>query len=159
MLHSVRKRFETWAILSRIAEATGRVLRRPKLQTLKPLALIVDDDPDVAPLVRFALGRYEISSEDVHEGAAALARLRERHYDLVILDLTMAGLNGFDVLRALKKEELLRAIPVIVLTSHSNDESLARSFGYGADDFVSKPFNPSDLAMRAYRLIYPMPRM
>lgn len=159
MLHSVRKRFETWAILSRIAEATGRVLRRPKLQTLKPLALLVDDDPDVAPLVRFALSRYEISSEDVHDGAAALARLRERHYDLVILDLTMAGLNGFDVLRALKQEELLRAIPVIVLTSHANDESLARSFGFGADDFVSKPFKASDLAMRAYRLIYPLPRM
>ena len=159
MLYSVRRRLDKWAILSRIAEATGGALRRPKLHTPKPLALIVDDDPDVAPLVSFALSRYEISSEDVHDGAAALARLRERHYDLVILDLTMAGLNGFDVLRALKNEELLRAIPVIVLTSHTNDESLARSFGYGADDFVSKPFKPSDLAMRAYRLIYPLPRL
>lgn len=119
-------------------------------------ALIIDDDPDIAPLVKIALAPYSIAGEDVQDAATALARLRAQHYDLVILDLAMDGLNGFDILLTLKKRTRFRSIPVIVLTGNGSDESLARSFGYGADDFVIKPFKPSDLGMRAYRLLDPL---
>lgn len=156
MLQSLRGGFQGSAILSRLGEVTRIFRDRRKLRLPQPTALIVDDDPDVAPLVRAALGPFAISVEDVLDGAAALERLRANRYDLVILDLAMNGLNGFDVLQTLKKQALLRAIPVIVLTANANDESLARSFGYGADDFVIKPFKPTELGMRAYRLLYPL---
>jgi len=122
---------------------------------VKSSALIVHDDPNIHPLVKAALSPYSVSSEGVHDGNAALARLRSHRYDLVILDLAMPELTGFDVLRALKTESALREIPVIVLTANSSDEALARSFGYGADDFVAKPFKATQLGMRAYRLLYP----
>jgi DNA-binding response OmpR family regulator len=118
--------------------------------------LVVDDDPEIVPLVKVALSCYAISSDGVHDGASAMERLRVHSYDLVILDLTMAGPTGFDVLQSLKKDTRLRKIPVIVLTGNNSDEALARSFGYGADDFVLKPFKPNELGMRAYRLLYPL---
>lgn len=156
MLHSLSRRFQGSALRSRLREATSSVRRWRKWRPLQPLALVVDDDPNIAPLVKVALGPYAISSEDVQDGTTALARLRKHHYDLVILDLAMAGINGFDILLALKNEARLRRIPVIVLTANASDESLARSFGYGADDFVVKPFKPTELGMRAYRLLYPL---
>ena len=144
------------AMLSRLSEAASPILGWCKWRARKPSALVVDDDPDIPPLVELALGRYAITSDNVNDGASAMARMRASNYDLVILDLGMAGLTGFDVLQALKLESKLRDIPVIVLTSNDSEEALARSFGYGADDFVLKPFKPTELGMRAYRLLYPL---
>jgi CheY-like chemotaxis protein len=144
------------AILSRLSNASNPILGWCKWRARKPSALVVDDDPDVPPLVELALGRYAISSDSVNDGASAIARLRVGSYDLVILDLAMGVPTGFDVLLSLKKETKLREIPVIVLTGNDSDEALARSFGYGADDFVLKPFKANELGMRAYRLLYPL---
>ena len=143
-------------MLSRLSEAASPILGWCKWRARKPSALVVDDDPDIPPLVELALGRYAITSDNVNDGSSAMARMRASNYDLVILDLGMAGLTGFDVLQALKLESRLRDIPVIVLTSNDSEEALARSFGYGADDFVLKPFKPTELGMRAYRLLYPL---
>jgi len=143
-------------MLSRLANASNPVLDWCKWRARKPSALVVDDDPEIPPLVEVALGRYAICSDSVKDGAGALAQLRAQTYDLVILDLGLPGPTGFEVLRAMKKEAQLRSIPVIVLTGNDSDEALARSFGYGADDFVVKPFNANELGMRAYRLLYPL---
>jgi DNA-binding response OmpR family regulator len=116
----------------------------------------VDDDPEILPLIKAALSRYAISCDGVNDGASAMERLRARSYDLVLLDLSMEGVAGFDVLLALKKDARFREISVIVLTGNESDEALARSFGYGADDFVLKPFRSNELAMRAYRLLNPL---
>jgi DNA-binding response OmpR family regulator len=143
-------------MLSRLSEAASPILGWCKWKVRKLSALVVDDDPDIPPLVELALGRYTISSDNTRDGASAMARLRSGIYDLVILDLGLAGLTGFEVLQALKKESKLREIPVIVLTGNDSEEALARSFGYGADDFVLKPFKSNELGMRAYRLLYPL---
>ncbi len=143
-------------MLARLSEAASPIPGWCKWKVRKPSALVVDDDPDIPPLVELALGRYTISSDHTRDGANAMARLRSGIYDLVILDLGLAGLTGFDVLQALKKESKLREIPVIVLTGNDSEEALARSFGYGADDFVLKPFKSTELGMRAYRLLYPL---
>ena len=155
MLLALRRHCHRSAVISRLIRASARVHAWCKWRTLAPSALVVDDDPDILPLVKAALSPYSVSSEGVDHGTAALARLRSHRYDLVILDLKMPELTGFDVLRVLKTEARLREIPVIVLTSNASDEALARSFGYGADDFVAKPFKATQLGMRAYRLLYP----
>ncbi len=144
------------AILSRLSNTANPILGWCKWRARRPSALVVDDDPAIPPLVGLALGRYAISSDSVSDGASAIARLRFTSYDLVILDLSIGGPTGFDVLLSLKKATRLREIPVIVLTGNDSDEALARSFGYGADDFVLKPFKPNELGMRAYRLLYPL---
>jgi len=144
------------ANLSRFSDSSEPLPGCCKSRTTTPLALIVDDDPDIPPLVESALDRFDVSSDSVNDGATALERLRAHTYDLVILDLAMAGLTGLDVLRSLKREARLQGIPVIVLTADASDEALARSFGYGADDFVVKPFKATELGMRAFRLLYPL---
>ena len=143
--------------LSRLSAASlDSVLGWCKWRARKPSALVVDDDPEILPLVKAALSRYSISCDGVNDGAGAMEQQRTHSYDLVLLDLAMEGLAGFDVLLALKKDARFRQIPVIVLTGNESDEALARSFGYGADDFVLKPFRPNELGMRAYRLLHPL---
>ena len=117
--------------------------------------LIADDDPNISPLVIAALKPYRTHTETVTNGADALTRLRERTYDLVILDLEMGGMHGFEVLRALRESPRSARIPVLILTGNGTNEALARSFGYGADEFVKKPFDTGELGVRAFRLIRP----
>ena len=143
-------------ILSCLSDAARLTAGRCESRAQKPAALVVDDDPDVPPLVERALARFDIFSDSVDDGAKAIARLRALTYDLVILDLGMPEPNGFEVLQALKKESRLRRIPVLVLTGDNSNDALARSFGCGADDLVVKPFNASELGLRAYRLLHPL---
>jgi DNA-binding response OmpR family regulator len=124
----------------------------------EPTVLVVDDDPDVAPLVAAALGPFHIRTDSAASGAEALARLCQCTYDLVVLDLVMADLHGFDVLRHLRAHPRFKAIRVLILTANWSHEALARSFGYGADDFVTKPFDLHELGIRAFRLIRPFSR-
>lgn len=121
----------------------------------QPTALIVDDDPDIAPLVGTALRSFDIGTESVSGGADALMQLYRRPYDLVILDLALGDVPGFEVLRALREAPLNRDVPVLILTADGSHEAIARSFGYGADEFVKKPFDLHELGMRAFRLISP----
>jgi DNA-binding response OmpR family regulator len=120
-----------------------------------PSVLIADDDPNVAPLVIAALKPYHLHTEAVKDGAGALSRLRERTFNLVVLDLEMADVHGLDVLRALREIPRYEHLPVLILTANGSNDAIARSFGYGADEFVKKPFDISELGLRAFRLIRP----
>lgn len=122
---------------------------------LPPSVLIADDDPNIAPLVLAALKPYRLHTEAVHDGAQALSRLRQRIFNLVILDLEMAGVHGLDVLRGLREIPRYEHLPVLILTADGSNDAIARSFGYGADEFVKKPFDISELGLRAFRLIRP----
>jgi DNA-binding response OmpR family regulator len=88
-------------------------------------------------------------------GADALSRLRERSYNLLVLDLEMAGMHGFQVLRALREIPRYERVPVLILTANGTNEALARSFGSGADEFIRKPFDLREFGVRAFRLIRP----
>ena len=120
-----------------------------------PSVLIADDDPNVAPLVVAALKPYHMYTEAVGSGADALNRLRERMYNLIVLDLEMAGVHGLDVLRSLRKIPRYERVPVLILTANCSHEAIARSFGHGADEFIKKPFDLAEFGVRAFRLIRP----
>lgn len=139
------------------SDATDPGREAVKVFTPKRFALVVDDDPAIPPLVELALAPYEFKVDAVPDGASALVRLRARAYDLVILDLVMVELDGFEVLQTMKRAPPLRGIPVIVLTADQSEQTVARSFGFGADDIVTKPFRLNELGMRAYRLTQPFP--
>ena len=121
----------------------------------EPTVIIVDDDPEIAPLVNKALMPFDIRTEAVVGGTDAIMRMRKRRYDLVVLDLAMGDVNGFDVLRAIRELPLNKDVPVLILTANGSPEALARSFGHGADEFVKKPFDLHELGIRAFRLIRP----
>jgi two-component system, OmpR family, response regulator TctD len=125
------------------------------VDTHPPSVLIADDDPNVAPLVRAALRPYQVHTEVVLGGTDALSRLRERSYSLLVLDLEMAGVHGFQVLRALRETPRYERVPVLILTANGTNEALARSFGSGADEFIRKPFDLREFGLRAFRLIRP----
>jgi DNA-binding response OmpR family regulator len=143
------------ALMDASITSTSRLERCPS--RLRRSVLVVDDDTNIPPVVQSALARYHFEIDSVYDGQSALLRLQSQLYDLVILDLGMAGLDGLEVMQTMKRKARLRKVPVMVLTSDDSEQALARSFGYGADDFVIKPFKLYDLGMRAYRLVHPFP--
>jgi two-component system, OmpR family, response regulator len=110
-----------------------------------PRVLIVDDDPHIRAVVRFALEREGFAVSEAADGAAGLAAFRAGTSDLLILDVTMPELNGTELCRLIRRES---DVPVIFLSSR--DEEIDRVLGLelGADDYVTKPFSPRELVAR-----------
>lgn len=112
------------------------------------LVLIVDDDEDLRILARKALVRagHEVIEAENGEEGLKLVDIHKPH--LVLLDLNMPGMDGFEVLKRLRSRETGRSLPVIVLTARGDEESARDSFQSGATDFLSKPFTPPQLDAR-----------
>ena len=115
--------------------------------------LVADDDADILELVSFRLEQAGHATVRARDGAEALELLRRHRPSLCVLDVLMPRLNGFEVLRALREDEDLRSIPVIMLTASVQDRDVARGFEVGADDYMRKPFNPRELQARVEALL------
>ena len=115
-----------------------------------PLAriLIVDDDELNRDMLVRRLEKNGYQIEEAATGQAALTKLKAGDYDLVLLDILMPGLDGFQTLEFIKADPRLRHIPVIMLTALDDVESTVRCIEAGAEDFVPKPFNPTILRAR-----------
>ena len=107
--------------------------------------LIVEDDPNTVELVRLYLGRdghKVLASADGNDG---LRLARDAHPDLVVLDVMLPGLNGMEVCRMLREES---EVPIVMLTARVDEEDRLTALDLGADDYVTKPFSPRELAAR-----------
>jgi DNA-binding response OmpR family regulator len=107
--------------------------------------LVVDDDPTVAEVVVRYLQREGYTAECVGNGHHAIERARARLPDLVVLDLMLPGIDGFEVYRQLRA---LAPVPVIMLTARGDEDDRVVGLELGADDYVSKPFSPRELTAR-----------
>ena len=107
--------------------------------------LIVDDEPANLSVLRYRLHAegYRVSAAD--SGARALQKARKENPDLILLDVIMPEMNGFQVSKHLKENARTKHIPVILLTSLDNEEFVAKGLTDGAVCFISKPYNPVDL--------------
>jgi two-component system, OmpR family, KDP operon response regulator KdpE len=107
--------------------------------------LVVDDDPQIRRVMRVTLTgqRYEV--EDATTGETALERLRERRFDLVLLDINMPGMGGVETCRAIRQHS---DIAIIMLTVRDDEADTVRALDAGADDYVTKPFKSSELSAR-----------
>lgn len=107
--------------------------------------LIIEDDPEIAALERdyLQINGYEVSV--CGSGSQGLGRLRSEVFDLVILDIMLPGMDGFDALKALRA---FSDIPVILLSARGEDIDKIRGLGLGADDYIQKPFSPGELVAR-----------
>lgn len=110
--------------------------------------LIVDDDRDVAQTIGMTLKRHDFRVQVAYGGLEALRMLKHVHPDLVLLDVMMPGLDGFEVCRRMRQDEETAMIPIIFLTARGLDQDRITGFRVGADDYVSKPFNSEELVMR-----------
>jgi DNA-binding response OmpR family regulator len=110
--------------------------------------LIVDDDPLLCNLLRLALGRAGYEAVETYAGDVALSYLAENSVDLILLDVMMADINGFDVLRRIKADARLSEIPVIFLTARVDAISQKTGLDIGAVEYLTKPITPEALLER-----------
>lgn len=107
--------------------------------------LVVDDEPRMIDFIRMNLELEGFQVLEARNGLDAMEMIRTRLPDLVILDVMMPQIDGFDTLRMLRE---FSTIPVIILTSKSDEDSKVRGLELGADDYVTKPFGPRELSSR-----------
>lgn len=113
-----------------------------------PQILVVDDDPDLVRLVRAYLERAGFQVLAAHDGATALHILRRERPALVVLDLMLPDQDGWDITRLVRADPLLTKIPIIMLTARIDDTDKIIGLELGADDYITKPFNPREVVAR-----------
>jgi putative two-component system response regulator len=117
------------------------------------LVLIVDDEPPNRELLRRMLARDGVETVTAADGHEALAAVSKRAPDLVLLDIGLPGINGFEVCRALKASRATRLIPVVMVTGMIDRRHRISGIEAGADDFLSKPFDTEELKARVRSLL------
>jgi len=115
--------------------------------------LVVDDEPDITALVAYHLAKAGYRVSTAANGTDALRSAREERPDVVVLDLMLPGLSGYEVLQELRKREETRDVGVILLTARREEADRIRGLSLGADDYLTKPFSPHELALRVAALI------
>ena len=115
--------------------------------------LVVEDDLDIAQLLRHHLVRAGFSVELLHEGREVSAVTRDSSPDVILLDLMLPGLDGFEVCRALRADARTAAVPVIMLTARAEESDRIVGLELGADDYVTKPFSPNEVVARVRALL------
>ncbi|MBV6415638.1 MAG: Transcriptional regulatory protein CpxR [Steroidobacteraceae bacterium] len=107
--------------------------------------LLIDDDRDLCAMLEELLGGEGFGVASLHSGPAALAHLEQHRVDLVVLDVMLPGMSGFDVLRELRRRSV---VPVLMLTARGDAVDRIVGLEVGADDYLAKPFHPRELIAR-----------
>ena len=115
--------------------------------------LVVEDDPDIANLIRHYLEKNGHAVQVLGSGGAVLAKVRGERPDLIVLDLMLPGLDGLMVCQALRSDPLTAAIPIIMVTARGDEADRIAGLELGADDYVTKPFSAKELAARVSALL------
>ena len=108
--------------------------------------LVVDDEPDVLLLCRVNLEFEGYEVMEASDGVEAMSRVRERRPDVVLLDVMMPRMDGWQVLSELKSDDELKDIPVVMLTAKVQDQDQIRGWSSGASEYITKPFSPLSLS-------------
>ncbi|MBV8206711.1 MAG: response regulator, partial [Acidobacteria bacterium] len=119
-----------------------------------PRILVIDDDVDLCALVKEYLETESFQVEAVHSGTRGLERARTGEHALVVLDVMLPGMSGFELLRTLRGAS---EIPVLLLTARGGDVDRVVGLELGADDYLAKPFNPRELVARIHAILRRVP--
>jgi two-component system alkaline phosphatase synthesis response regulator PhoP len=128
----------------RVPPVVSDSIRRDRLGRV----LVVEDEPDVAELIRFNLFKEGYEVVVVGNGADAVRRARDSKPDVILLDIMVPQLNGWEVCRRLKQDDETRRIPIIMVTGRVDEGDKVLGFELGADDYVTKPFSARELLAR-----------
>ena len=109
--------------------------------------LVVDDDVDLCEILSFNLERQGYKVQVAHSAIDAM-RLMTNYFHLIILDVMMPGMSGFDFAQKLKEDSIWARIPIVFLTAKDNEDDILRGFDIGADDYIAKPFSIKEFLAR-----------
>lgn len=121
------------------------------MENKRDMCLIVDDDEAVLSILCRAVNTSGIETSCVKSGEEALRALEEAKYDLILMDVNMSGMDCFEVIKEIRKRSI--ATPVIIVSGRKEDFDTLYGLDIGADDYVTKPFNPVTLGAKAKALI------
>lgn len=115
--------------------------------------LVIEDDKDIVELVRYNLEKdgYQVSSSG--DGSTGLAQVRKAPPDILILDLMLPKLSGLEICKEIRKDVSLNRLPILILTAKGEEADRVVGLELGADDYVTKPFSPRELAARVKALL------
>lgn len=117
-----------------------------------PLVMIVEDNPDIADYISLLLhSRYRVIKAS--DGYAALQLLSTQLPDIILTDLMMPGMDGYELCHAVRQSEILSDVPIVIISAKSEDKDRVRGYEDGADGYLLKPFNPSELQALITRLL------
>jgi two-component system phosphate regulon response regulator PhoB len=120
-----------------------------------PKIMVVEDDPHVLRQIAFALEHEGYAVTTATAGDDALRQLMLDRPDLLVTDVMMPGLDGYDLVDQLRRDEKLCDLPVIMVTARTADEDISKGFSSGTDIYIEKPFKPSELVAFVKRFVGP----
>jgi DNA-binding response OmpR family regulator len=115
--------------------------------------LIADDEPNIVVSLEFLMKREGHQVSVARDGAAALEAIRRDRPDLVLLDVMMPRLSGFEVCQSVRADETLAGVKILMLTAKGRDTDLAQGLGVGADAYMTKPFSTKELAAKVRQML------
>ncbi|MDQ8154607.1 MAG: response regulator transcription factor [Gemmatimonadota bacterium] len=118
-----------------------------------PRILVVDDEPDIVALVAYHLAKEGYRVATAATGTEALATARRERPALIVLDLMLPGLSGFEVLEQLRADAATSGIAVLMLTARREEPDRIKGLSLGADDYLTKPFSPQELVLRVRAIL------
>jgi two-component system phosphate regulon response regulator PhoB len=115
--------------------------------------LVVDDEPDIVALVAYHLAKAGFRVSTAATGQEGLTIARQDRPSLIVLDLMLPGLSGFDVLEQLRESKDTREVAILMLTARKEEPDRIRGLSLGADDYLTKPFSPQELVLRVRAIL------
>lgn len=115
--------------------------------------LVVDDEPNILLSLEFLMQRAGFEVKTAEDGESALERVAEDMPDILLLDISLPGISGFDVLEQLRRDPAHARLPIIMLTAHGREVEREKGMALGADDYITKPFSTQALVEKVQALL------
>ena len=146
---AVQNRWQLWKSCGSFVETVCRTaIARYHTIMSRETILVVDDDPEIVKILRDYLEQDGYAVLTAYSGRSALQRIQNERPDCVILDLMLPDQDGWTVTRTVRSDERVRDVPIIMLTARVDDTDKIIGLELGADDYVTKPFNPREVLAR-----------
>ncbi len=118
-----------------------------------PHVLVVDDEPNILLSLEFLMQQAGFSVATAADAEQALEQINQQCPDLLLLDISLPGMSGFDLLERLRADDATQTLPVIMLTAHGREVEKEKGLALGANDYVTKPFSTRELVNRVQALL------
>lgn len=115
--------------------------------------LVVDDEPNIVLSLEFLMQQAGFEVSTALDGESALAWVSENSPDLVLLDISLPGISGFEVLEQLRSQAAFKRLPIVMLTAHGREVEREKGLALGADDYITKPFSTRQLVEKVQALL------
>jgi DNA-binding response OmpR family regulator len=118
-----------------------------------PRVLVVDDEPNILLSLEFLMQQASFEVTTAEDAEQAQALISRQVPDLILLDISLPGMSGFDLLEQLRADEATRSLPVVMLTAHGREVEKEKGMALGASDYITKPFSTRELVSRVQTLL------